>query len=187
MTKDLTFLLYASHDGHTRQIIRHLAAALMEEGQAVSVYNLAEREPPFFMIEEAASVMIVSPVRYGHHLPAIDRFIKKHKLLLNQEKLGMVSINLTARKSDKNTPATNPYYKKWLCRHKLEPAIQAVFAGRLEYRLYRWWEVQIIRLIMKITGGPTQLDTVIDYTKWAAVNALAKEIAIINVKKQEVA
>lgn len=187
MKQDLIFLLYASHDGHTLKIIKRMVSVLTQLEQEVSVYNVAERAPPAFMLEGAAMAMVISPVRFGHHLPAIDLFIKKHKHLFDMNKLGLVSINLTARKPEKNDPDTNPYFRKWLKRHKIEPMLQAVFGGMLDYPSYRWWEKQVIRFIMKITGGPTDPSTVIDYTNWPQVEALAYRIAEMSEQKQEVA
>ena len=37
----------------------------------------------------------------------------------------------------------------------------------------------MIRLIMKITGGPTDPSTVIDYTDWAAVDDLARRVCAL--------
>jgi len=187
MRKEIIFLLYASHDGHTAHIIRYLASLLMYKEKLVSVYNLEDRSPPDFMLEEAASIIIISPVRYGRHLKSVDNFIKQHKHLLNQKILGMISINLTARKKDKNKPHTNPYYNKWLKHHKIIPKIQAVIAGKLEYRIYNWWEKQIIRFIMKITGGPTDFHTVIDYTNWNEIKELSDEITSLSFEKKEAA
>lgn len=187
MVENTIFLLYASHDGHTRKIVERLAPYLSERGQAVSTYNLAECEPPSFMVEDAAAVLLFSPIRYGYHLTPIDTYIKKHKQLIGNDKLGLISINLTARKAEKNRPETNPYYKKWLKYHKVKPHVQAVFAGRLDYAQYKWWDKQLIRLIMSITGGPTALNTAIDYTNWAEVDVLAEQVIKLAVKKQEVA
>lgn len=187
MPQNLIFLLYASHDGHTLKIVKRMVSILTQLKQEVSVYNVAHRSPPSFMLDEASMVMVLSPIRFGHHLPAIDAYLKDHKSLFDMRKLGLVSINLTARKPEKNEPHTNPYFRKWLKRHKIEPALQAVFGGHLDYPRYRWWEKHIIRFIMKITGGPTDLMTVKDYTNWPQVEALAYKIAEMSEQKQEVA
>ncbi|EQD58117.1 protoporphyrinogen oxidase, partial [mine drainage metagenome] len=55
----------------------------------------------------------------------------------------------------------------------------AVFAGRLDYARYGFWDRQIIRLIMKLTGGPTARDTVVEYTEWEQVQALAERISAL--------
>lgn len=175
MTMQAAFV-YASHDGHTRKIALYLADRLRESGVTVIVEDLAQCEPAGPDLAEADQIVLLAPIRYGFHLPAMDRFIHKNRSLLNNKALTVVSINLTARKEGKDTPDKNPYLQKWLKKHALRPVRTAVFAGKLNYALYRWWEQQIIRLIMKITGGPTHLDANIDFTRWDHVDELATRL-----------
>jgi len=67
--------------------------------------------------------------------------------------------------------------RKTIARHRLAPALVTAFAGRLDYRRYRWRDRQIIRFIMLLTGGPTAADTCVEYTSWDAVDAFAAQIA----------
>jgi menaquinone-dependent protoporphyrinogen oxidase len=169
-------IVYASHDGQTAKIISYLERQLAQKKCAALVCNLGQMSMPSFILETASAVVVVSPVRYGRHLPKIDAFINEHKTLLRHKRLGMASINLTARKPNKNTPQSNPYFKKWIKRHALIPDIAAVFGGRLDYPRYRWLDRQLIRLIMMITGGPTHPRTRLEYTCWADVARFAAQI-----------
>ena len=47
----------------------------------------------------------------------------------------------------------------------------AIFAGKLNYPIYNWLDRNIIRLIMRLTGGPTDPDTVMEFTDWQKVDA----------------
>jgi len=170
-------LVYASHDGHTRKIVARLAERLAALDTPAVVYDLDVAAPEADKIKKASAVIIVSPVRHGRHLPKVEKFVSKNKATLKKQNLVLVSINLTARKEDKNTPETNPYMRKWIERHKLKPALGAVFAGMLDYPRYAWWERQMIRFIMLLTGGPTDGKASVDYTPWEKVDALAKRIA----------
>ncbi len=178
-------LLYASRDGQTRRIAQRLAAEWNYAGVDFAVYNLEKNTPdPFFWPEET-TVVILSPIRYGFPLAAIDGFIKKNKTLIDDEHLVMVSVNLTARKKGKDTARTNPYFQKWIKKHGLRPAMGAVFGGRLDYRRYSFWDKWAIRLIMSITGGPTSFEADEDYTQWDRVEALARKIALREKTKEE--
>ncbi len=64
-----------------------------------------------------------------------------------------------------------------MTRHRLKPALAAAVAGRLDYPHYRWLDRQIIRLIMKMTGGPTDPQSCIEFTAWDAVDDIAVRIA----------
>ncbi|MFP4359980.1 MAG: menaquinone-dependent protoporphyrinogen IX dehydrogenase [Alphaproteobacteria bacterium] len=163
---------FASRDGHAAAIAARLAAGI---GDA-ETHDLAGGPEPADRLRTAPFAVLVAAVRYGKHLPAAERFLAAHKGLAAPPPLALVSVNLTARKPEKSTPATNPYLKKLTARHGLEPAHQAVFAGKLDYPRYRWLDRQMIRLIMALTGGPTDPTTVVDYTDWAAVDAFAIEL-----------
>jgi menaquinone-dependent protoporphyrinogen oxidase len=55
----------------------------------------------------------------------------------------------------------------------------AVFAGKIDYPIYTFWDRQIIRLIMWMTGGPTDPKSVIDFTDWNKVDDFGRTIAEI--------
>lgn len=170
-------MCYASHDGQTRKLALYLADKLMDQGLLLTLDDLNATQPSPEDISEAGQLILIAPVRYGYHLPAMEAFVNKNRSALEGKPLVLVSLNLTARKDNKNTPETNPYMRKWVKKLGLHPDLQAVFAGKLNYALYPWWEKQIIRLIMKITGGPTNLDANIDFTRWDRVEALALQVA----------
>jgi menaquinone-dependent protoporphyrinogen oxidase len=163
---------YASHDGHAAAIATRLADGL----GGAAPHDLARDATPGAELARAPLAVLVAAVRYGKHLPAAERFLATYAGLAAPPPLALASVNLTARKPEKNTPATNPYLKKLTARHGLAPAHQAVFAGKLDYPRYRWFDRQMIRLIMALTGGPTDATTVVDYTDWAAVDAFAAEL-----------
>jgi len=166
---------YASRDGHAAAIAARLAAGL---GDAAT-HDLARDAEAVDRLPAAPLAVLVAAVRYGKHLPAAERFLTAYKGLAAPPPLALVSVNLTARKPEKNTPATNPYLKKLAARHDLAPAHQAVFAGKLDYPRYRWFDRQMIRLIMALTGGPADGVSVVDYTDWAAVDAFAGELGAV--------
>ena len=181
-------ILFASHDGHTAKIVERLALRLWTLGVKPDLVNLARDKADLGSLHNAPLLLIAAPIRFGYHLPPVENFVRTQSAWLRCQPLAVISINLTGRKPNKNTPDTNPYLRKWLKRHKLSPALAAVFGGRLEYKIYRWWEKRMIQLIMKITGGPTHLDAVVDYTDWDKVDSFAHELAALchkNLKDQK--
>jgi menaquinone-dependent protoporphyrinogen oxidase len=182
-------LFYATRDGQTARIASALAGHLSGMGHEADFYDLERAFPPHALWDDATACFVIAPIRFGRHLPRMEAFIKQLKKQLAEQPLVLVSVNLTARKAGKDTPAANPYLRRWIKKHDLNPFIAAVFAGKLDYKLYKWWEKQAIRLIMKITGGPTHLTTAIDYTPWDKVEALARRVARLAppVEKMDVA
>ena len=170
-------LCYASHDGHTRRIAERMAARIAGRGLAVDLADLAQRQPAAAEIDAAAAVAVVAAIRYGHHLPPARTFLTRNRARLAEKPLAAISVNLTARKPEKRTVAGSVYLRKWLKEAELAPQLAEAVAGRLDYPSYRWFDRQMIRLIMRITGGPTDPSAVIEYTDWNAVDRLGDEIA----------
>jgi menaquinone-dependent protoporphyrinogen oxidase len=80
---------------------------------------------------------------------------------------------VVARKPNKDRPDNNPYMKKFLQQVPWKPAELEVFAGKIDYQKYRFFDRQMIRLIMYITKGPTDPKSVNDFTNWEQVRNFA--------------
>ena len=127
-------------------------------------------------LNRARMILIGAAIRYGKHKPEVYDFISTHRATLDSRISGFFSVCLVARKANKNTPQTNPYYKKFLKRSGWQPDLMAVFAGKVNYPIYNWSDRLMIRLIMWITKGPTDPQTVKEFTDWQRVNDFATEI-----------
>ncbi len=172
-----SLLIYASHDGQTARIMNTIADRLRSKGVDVDVLSLCAKPPVRALndevLSEYSSVLVGSPIRYGHHLLSIQKFIAENQHWLNQVRSGFFSVNLSARKPNRNTPDTNPYVKRVLEHVGWQPDMIEVFAGALQYSRYPFYDRLMIQLIMKITGGSTDTSKDIDYTDWSRVTAFA--------------
>ena len=81
-----------------------------------------------------------------------------------------------ARKPEKNTPDTNPYMQKFLELSKWSPKNLSVFAGKIDYPQYKFVDKQMIRFIMWMTKGPTDINGTFEFTDWEKVESFAKEL-----------
>lgn len=170
-------MLYASRDGQARRIAMRIAARLAERDIAITPHDLATPFSAAEILADSRVVAVVAAVRYGRHLPEAERFFSSCRDALTRVRLVFVSVNLSARKPGNDTAAANRYLRKSIDRHRLTPTVAAAVAGRLDYPLYTWLDRQIIRFIMKLTGGPTDPRTCVEFTAWTAVDALAARIA----------
>jgi len=178
-------IVYASHDGHTRVIAEHLAQTLTDLGATPTITDLAKASPEQETIENAAIVVVAAAIRYGHPLKPAEAFLKTNRSLLDKKPVVLLSINLTARKPGKDTAEGSVYVRKWIKRHNFTPALAAAIAGKLDYKRYGPFDKFMIRLIMKITGGPTHPDACVEFTDWAQVDRIAGEI--IEIAKEKAA
>jgi menaquinone-dependent protoporphyrinogen oxidase len=170
-------IAYSTVDGQTRRICERLRQRLEALAHAVTLEQMRDD-----VVIDAApfdKVIIGASVRYGKHRAHVRQFIAANAHKLDGKPTALFSVNLVARKSEKNTPATNPYLRKLLAEVGWQPQCAAVFAGRLDYALYGFWDRQIIRLIMKLTGGPTARDAKVEYTDWEQVDAFAQQCAAL--------
>ena len=76
-------------------------------------------------------------------------------------------------------PDNNNYAKNFLYDTDWEPDLKAVFAGKLNYPEYGFWDKIMIRFIMFLTKGPTDTKQAYDFTSWDDVNNFSKRICIL--------
>ena len=125
-------------------------------------------------------IVIGASIRYGTHSKQVVEFVRRHRQVLESKPSAFFSVNIVARKPEKNSPETNPYLRKFLAQTNWQPPLQAVFAGKLDYPRYRFFDRLMIRLIMKMTNGPTAPDTVIEFTDWAKVDDFAAALGKVS-------
>lgn len=176
-------LFYATHDGQSRRIAERIAARLAALGVVAIPRDLAAGSPDRAELAGAGVVVVVAAVRYGRHLPQAEQFLGQWRSAGQGARLVLLSVNLTARKPGKNTPEGNRYLQTAIKRHQLQPVLAAAVAGRLDYQRYGWRDRQIIRFIMKLTGGPTHPSACVEFTDWDAVDALAVRISGLHAGK----
>jgi len=121
-------------------------------------------------------IIIGASVKYGDHNKKIYNFVKNNKILLKRKKTVFFSVNATARKSEKNTPNTNPYIIKFLKKTNWKPDHIGVFAGKIDFPNYNFLEKYLIKFIMWITNGPTDTTKTYEFTDWDAVKKFSREI-----------
>ena len=170
-----TLLAYSTTDGHTLHICERIRDRLKEQGQSVTIRSIAAVTPE--ELSSSDKIVIGASIRYGRHSDEVSRFIQIHHELLSHKPSAFFSVNLVARKPNRNTPETNPYARRFLKRISWKPKLAAVFAGRLDYPSYGFWDRHVIRLIMLITGGPTDPASITEFTDWMQVDAFASGIA----------
>ena len=164
-------ILYATVDGQTLKICTKLKKELLNNNTTVELYSIDNFNEDLFKFDK---FVIASSIRYGVHHKKIIEFINTNKTKLETIKTAFVSVNLVARKPEKNTPETNPYVVKFFKTITWTPTIVEVFAGKLDYKKYPFFDRIMIQLIMWMTKGPTKSNTKIEYTNWDKVKEFSK-------------
>ena len=169
-------ILYATTDGQTKLICQKIKK-ILEEICIIDCHAIESVNEDLTLIEKNfESVIIGASIRYGKHSDDLYNFIKNNTDFLEGIDNAFFSVNVVARKPEKNTPDTNPYIKKFLALSKWSPKKIAVFAGKVDYPQYRFIDKFMIRLIMWITKGPTDTSKTYEFTDWDKVEEFAYEI-----------
>jgi menaquinone-dependent protoporphyrinogen oxidase len=169
-------LAYHGIYGHTRRVCECIQAELATFGRQADVVPIDEIADP----AAYGTIVLGAAIRNGKHNPIVHDFIARHRTLLDARPNAFFSVNLVARKPEKNTTETNPYLKAFVENTPWKPGLLGVFAGNLDYRRYGVMDRNIIRFIMWITGGPTHPDTKVEYTNWDEVRAFARRVAALS-------
>ena len=168
-----TLIIYSSTDGHTKRICERLVNFSKDEN---TIKILSLNEVLNFNLSEFQKIIIGASIRYGRHSKKLNEFIDFNKDVLNQKESIFFSVNVVARKPEKNTPDTNPYVIKFLKSSKWKPKKIGVFAGKVDYPKYGFFDKYIIKLIMFITKGPTDTSQSYEFTVWSKVDDFAREL-----------
>ncbi|KFZ36164.1 protoporphyrinogen oxidase [Shewanella mangrovi] len=164
-------LLYSTVDGQTQRICDVIAEQCSQHNtQVCAIDQVSEAQ-----LHWADKVMIGASIRYGKYRPQLLQFVNRYKALLDGKSNGFFCVNAVARKPNKNTPDTNMYMQKFLKLSLWQPKLLGVFAGRIVYQQYGFWDRNIIRFIMWLTKGPTDVNQTYEFTDWDRVRQFANE------------
>ena len=166
-------VIYSSTDGHTKKICERIKN-LINNGNLVELFSLEEAKQ--IELSNFENIVIGASIRYGKHSRQLYNFIKSNKNILDQKKCAFFSVNVVARKPEKNTAETNPYINKFLKISKWKPNKIGVFAGKVDYPNYNLIDKYIIKFIMFITKGPTDTSQSYEFTDWSKVDDFSKEL-----------
>jgi len=168
-------IIYSTTDGHTREICLRLQNIIENTGNQVTLVDVGDAAA--VDLESFDKIVIGASIRYGKHSPAIYEFIKDNTQLLDRKPNAFFTVNVVARKAEKNTPDTNPYLIKFLRQISWQPNNLAVFAGKIDYQRYGFLDRSMIRFIMWMTKGPTDPSTNIEFTDWHQVEEFGRVVS----------
>ena len=166
-------IIYSTTDGQTLEICKKILSNLHVDDTSKIVHVSKVKEHDLTQFDK---IIIGASIRYGKHKPELYKFIEENSSLLENKDSAFFSVNVVARKPEKNTPETNPYMQKFLSLSTWKPKRLAVFAGKIDYPKYGFIDKHMIRLIMWITKGPTDIKNTYEFTNWDDVNNFSNRL-----------
>ena len=122
-------IIYSTTDGHTKEICSRLFSIIESSNNDVILIPIEDENK--IDLRTFDKIVIGASIRYGKHSPKVYEFINKNLEILEKKSNAFFSVNVVARKPNKNLPETNPYLKKFLSQISWKPRELAVFAGKI--------------------------------------------------------
>ena len=168
-------ILYSTTDGHTIEICNRLQAVISGLGDVVELVDL--KDAPDLGDYTFDKIVIGASIRYGKHQKTVYEFIRANQATLEQHPNALFSVNVVARKPEKDTPETNPYLQKFLKQIDWVPEHLGVFAGKIDYPALGTFDRNMIRFILWMGRGPTDPTGTYEFTDWLKVEEFGRRIA----------
>ena len=167
-----SILIYSTTDGHTKKICDFIKSnSIKNNFDIFSIDKINE-----LSLNNYDLIVLGASIRYGKHNNIIYKFISSNKEILKSKKNAFFSVNVVARKPEKNSPENNPYILKFLRKSEWHPTKIGVFAGKVDYPNYNFFNKLIIRFIMFVTKGPTDTSRSYEFTDWNNIKKFTNEL-----------
>ncbi|MCZ4338415.1 menaquinone-dependent protoporphyrinogen IX dehydrogenase [Shewanella colwelliana] len=167
-------IVYYSRGGHTAKITQAMADHIRQQGNRCDVMQIGQLGEIDW--GEYDCVALGACVLYGSYDKSVFAFANQYQQQLSAKPNSFFSVNVVARNPEKRIPENNKYLQKFIELSAWKPNDVKVIAGKVDYPSWRWYDRWMIQLIMKITDGPTDPTSVIDYTDWDDVNVYADHL-----------
>lgn len=169
-------VLYFSRQGHTARIARRICESIEAAGGRATMMDVVEAKHEGVEWSRFDVVALGAPVLYGTYDRSFLDLVAAHADAIAARPNSFFNVSVVARTPEKATVEGNRYMQRFLERSPWKPKDLRVIAGKVDYPSWAWHERFMIRLIMKMTHGPTDTTAVIDYTDWDDVAAYGRHL-----------
>ena len=174
-------VIYFSRGGHTAKISETIATEIRHQGHDCEVININDNKSINW--NKYQVVVFGACVLYGTYDKSVFQFLEQNHQHLSEKANSFFCVNVVARNPEKRIPQNNKYLQKFLTLSPWKPQDLKIIAGIVNYPSWPWYDRLAIKLIMKMTNGPTDTKAVIDYTDWNDVKAYGRSILTLSNEK----
>ena len=165
-----SLITYSTVDGQTKEICKRISN--LSNNTFVEVLPISEVKN----IDQYETIVIGASIRYGKYRKEVFKFIDNNIKQIENKDNAFFSVNVVARKEEKSSPETNPYVIKFLNNINWVPKKIEVFAGKIDYPSYKFFDKYAIKFIMWITNGPTDTSKTFEFTDWKKVEEFTRDL-----------
>lgn len=169
-------VLYATVEGQTEKIARHIAGILEAEGLKVEL--TAAGQTGFCDPATHDAAILCGPIHMGSYPSALVDYIANWKASLQSVPDALVTVSLAIASDNAEERAeAEAYPRKLTERTGWKPDEQFHVAGALKYTEYDFFRRWIMRRIAAQEGGPVDVSKDHELTDWDAVDSFARAFA----------
>lgn len=166
---------YGSIEGQTRKIAEFIAERLRFRGHRVDLVDTstpaAQQVPPVYQAAIAGG-----SVHQHRHQRALEHFLKDNRVWLGALPVALFSVSLAASLDDMDSRLEARRLLDELADDcGLKPRTVRCIAGALKYTEYDYLKRQLMRMIARQRGQPTDMSKDVEYTDWNDVEAFVDE------------
>ena len=165
-----SLITYSTVDGQTKEICKRISN--LSNNTFVEVLPISDVKN----INQYETIVIGASIRYGKYRKEVFKFIDNNIKQIENKDNAFFSVNVVARKEEKSSPETNPYVIKFLNNINWVPKKIGVFAGKIDYPSYKFFDKYAIKFIMWITNGPTDTSKTFEFTDWKKVEEFTRDL-----------
>jgi len=170
-------VLFASREGQTEKIARHIAAEAAHLGVDCEMGDLGGKAS--WDLSPYDGVIAGAPIHRGRFPDTLCEFARSRSPKLNQMRSAFFSVSLAAAsKRAAERAEAERLGRAFLDDAGWHPTLIASFAGALRYSRYNVFVRWILKRIARAEGGDTDTRPDYEYTDWAQVTAFARSFCI---------
>lgn len=164
-------VLFATSEGHTRTIAHHLVGLLAQREVSAEAHEVGG-EGALLALDEATAVILAASIHAGAHQRRFVDFVRDHCELLDARPNLLLQVSLTAAESDEEARARVAAFETTFEEAAgWQPARWEPVAGAVLYRQLGFFRRYMVRLVMGMVGGPTDMSQDHVLTRWPGLDA----------------
>jgi menaquinone-dependent protoporphyrinogen oxidase len=162
-------IAYATSYGQTAKIARRMADLLMAFGDGVTLVNVGNH-PREIHMGGFDGVIVGGSITGGRHHPALVRFVRAHRALLNAHPSAFFSVSgSAASRMETERVQAHRFLAEFLGETGWHPARAEAIGGAIAYTKYNPFLRWFIKRAAKAAGGPTDTSRDYEMTDWSQV------------------
>lgn len=168
-------IVYATKEGQTAKIARHIAHTLSALGHETELFD-ADHPVPLLDLGRFQFAILGGPIHAGGYPRSLARFVRKNRAFLERVRSAFFSVGLAVESHHSDGRAqTLPLVDKFVRETGWQPQRVELIAGALLYSKYNPFIRLVMRHIAQKEGGDTDTSRDYEYTDFAAVERFARE------------